>query len=498
MHFQQINKPIIFICVLLCITSISCKKLVEISAPTDTITTGEIFSTEPQAEAAMAGVYNHMIHGADPQFTESPGVTTFSAGLAGIAGGLSSGELYNYQGSQQQGFYALSTNKLSIYNNAPATSIWNSAYTIIYNANSVIEGIAASNSPLLRDSVRKELTGEAKLVRAFCYFYLTNFFGDVPLALTVDFNKTASIPKTPQPTVYRQIIQDLKDAEAVLAKDYSVAKGKRVRPNKWAAAAMLAKTYLFTGDYQNAALKATEVIGQADLYQLEQDLNAVFLTGSREAIWQLKQTEQSPVLKNATPEGMTMLPAVAYTSTASFCLSDVLINAFEQGDLRYVHWVDSTLNILNGVSAGKTYYPAKYKTGGNNAMAGAPAMEYHMVMRLAEMYLVRAEAKINGAPGGKDGAIDDLNAIRNRAGLGMLAGSLSEQAVKAAVAKERQIELFAEGGNRWFDLKRTGAAHAVLTRIPLKLPWEGDYQLLYPIPVREIQTNSSLIQNDRY
>jgi hypothetical protein len=131
-------------------------------------------------------------------------------------------------------------------------------------------------------------------------------------------------------------------------------------------------------------------------------------------------------------------------------------------------------------------------------MAGSPANEYQMVMRLAEMYLVRAEAKINGAPGGKDGAIDDLNVIRNRAGLGMLAKSLSDQAVKAAVAKERQIELFAEGGNRWFDLKRTGAAHAVLTAIPLKLPWEGDYQLLYPIPVREIQTNSALIQNDRY
>lgn len=498
MHFQQINKPIIFICALLSLTSVSCKKLVEIPPPIDTITTGEIFSTEPQAEGAMAGVYNNMIHGADPQFIEWAGTNTFSAGLVTIAGGLSSGEMYHYMGSHEAGYYALSTNKLSIHNNDYPTKIWNSAYSVIYGANSVIEGIAASNSPMLRDSVRRELTGEAKLVRAFSYFYLTNFFGDVPLALTIDFNKTVNIPKTPQAGLYRQIIQDLKDAEAALPPDYSVGKMKRVRPNKWAAAAMLARTYLYTRDYQNAALKATEVIGQAGLYQLEQDLNAVFLTGSREAIWQLKQTEQGFLLKNATPEGFALYPGPPNTSSSYFNLSDALIGAFEPGDLRYEHWLDSTLNIPVGVPGNKTYYPAKYKVGGTNAVAGAPALEYQMVMRLAEMYLVRADARVNGAPGGKDGAIDDLNEIRRRAGLGLLSKSLSEDAVKAAVAKERQVELFAEWGHRWLDLKRNSTANAVLTSMPLKLPWAGDYQLLYPIPVREVQNNSALIQNDRY
>jgi starch-binding outer membrane protein, SusD/RagB family len=70
--------------------------------------------------------------------------------------------------------------------------------------------------------------------------------------------------------------------------------------------------------------------------------------------------------------------------------------------------------------------------------------------------------------------------------------------VIAAVARERQVELFAEWGHRWFDLKRTKNAHDVLSALPSKQPWAGDYQLLYPIPPVEIQINPRLMQNDEY
>jgi len=66
------------------------------------------------------------------------------------------------------------------------------------------------------------------------------------------------------------------------------------------------------------------------------------------------------------------------------------------------------------------------------------------------------------------------------------------------VAHERQTELFAEWGHRWLDLKRTGQAGAVLSVIPLKQPWLGNYQLLYPIPYTEIQDDPSLVQNPGY
>lgn len=485
-------------CLLQGLLFLSCKKLVSISGPIDTLTTEKMFNSEQQAEGAMIGVYHVMIHGTVSSNIVSVGFSSFSAGLATIAGGLSAGEFYNSNGPISPSYYALITNRLTNDNSEVPGNIWSSAYNTVYGANSVIEGIATSTSPQLRDSVRKELTGEAKFVRAFCYFYLTNFFGDLPLALTVDFNQTAGVAKTSQPEIYKQIISDLLDAESTLPSDYSVGKGKRVRPNKWAATAMLAKAYLFLGDHVSAAAKATDVINQAALYQLE-PVNNVFKTTSREVIWELMQTEDpASALKNATPEGNVFLPHILYKEIAPFNLSDDLLRVFEPGDQRYVDWIDSTMNIVNGVSQGKTYYPAKYKVGFANSVAGAPAEEYYVVSRLAEQYLIRAEARANGANGGLTGAIDDLNKVRKRAGLELLPVSMDLAAVKKAIAQERQTELFAEWGNRWLDLKRTGTAHDVLSNTSIKQPWEGDYQLLYPIPPTEIQRNSRLTQNQGY
>ncbi len=111
-----------------------------------------------------------------------------------------------------------STNKI-LNQNAVSPKIWSSAYTGIYNANGVIEGIAASTSSSLTAGVRKKYTAEAKFIRAFCYFYLVNFFGDLPLVLTVDFNETRYYSRTPVAEVYKQIIKDLKEAQADLPPD---------------------------------------------------------------------------------------------------------------------------------------------------------------------------------------------------------------------------------------------------------------------------------------
>ncbi len=100
--------------------------------------------------------------------------------------------------------------------------------------------------------------GEARFFRAFCYFYLVNLFGDVPLATTTDSTINARLPRIPSDEVYQQIITDLKEAESLLSTEYLDANLKsygglpeRVRPTKWAASAMLARVYL----YQEGFLK---------------------------------------------------------------------------------------------------------------------------------------------------------------------------------------------------------------------------------------------------
>jgi hypothetical protein len=121
-----------------------------------------------------------------------------------------------------------------------------------------------------------------------------------------------------------------------------------------------------------------------------------------------------------------------------------------------------------------------------------------MVMRLAELYLIRAEASLLLSAGNKGAAISDLNVLRQRAGLNDLPVTLSAAQVTDAIAQERRVELFAEWGHRWLDLKRTGKASAVLSQIAAKQPWAGDYQLLYPIPATEITNNKNITQNPVY
>ena len=475
----------------------SCKKLIEIPPPKNTIGTHQVFQNETQAEGAMSGLYTRMINTDDISQQYASVKTNFSAGLVTIIAGLSADEFIPYAGPADPDNYLLSTNKLTILRDGITLPVWQSAYKTIYNANAIIEGIAASTSSALPVKTRQELTGEAKFVRALCYFYLTNLFGEVPLALTIDFNKTVRLARAPQNEVYRQIAEDLIDAAANLSSGYERGKGERIRPNKWAATALLARVYLYMNNYPAAATAASAVISQQELYALETDLNNVFLATSKEAIWQLKQTTMGAIM-SATPEGYALIPGVPKHQTSTqLCLTTQLLQSFESNDKRRTDWVDSTDNTSPSNPPNITYYPVKYKIGPATLYDGLPA-EYYTVLRLAEMYLIRAEAAANGASGGPSDGVNDLNEIRKRAGITALSSSLTKEQLLEAIEHERQTELFSEWGHRWLDLKRTGRAHNVLNAIPGKLPWAGDFQLLYPIPSTERRDNPQLSQNEGY
>jgi hypothetical protein len=116
-----------------------------------------------------------------------------------------------------------------------------------------------------------------------------------------------------------------------------------------------------------------------------------------------------------------------------------------------------------------------------------------MVLRLAEQYLIRAEARAQ--QNNLAGAKDDVDAVRLRAGLPVLPDNLNRDEMLLAIEQERRIELFSEWGHRWFDLKRTGRALAVLS--PLKAGITAT-DLLYPIPLDALKTNPNLVQNPGY
>ncbi len=122
------------------------------------------------------------------------------------------------------------------------------------------------------------------------YFYLINFYGDVPLVLTTDIRINAAIARSPQEQVYQQIEQDLIDAQQLLVdeyleKDLIIVSEDRIRPNRAAATALLARVYLYRKKWKEAEMMATQVISHPQL-ELLLDPDQVFLKNSRESIWQ--------------------------------------------------------------------------------------------------------------------------------------------------------------------------------------------------------------------
>ncbi|PVD50000.1 RagB/SusD family nutrient uptake outer membrane protein [Terrimonas sp.] len=472
-----INVSKIFLILFAGITTlnISCKKLVEIPAPEGTITTPQVFETEAVATAAMAGVYHTMINANG---------TNLSNGAITIWAGTSADEFRFFLTNNSANNEFLNNN-LSSSNAKLQGAFWQNGFSIIYGANSIIEGLNTSTG--IRDSVKSELIAEAKFVRAFCNFYLTNLFGDIPIVNDINWRVTKTLSRSGTTDVYHQIITDLMDAYNILPENFSVGKGQRIIPNKYAAAALLARVYLYTGDWEKAEQAANDIISNSTMYTLENNLDDVFKINSSETIWQLQQSNTTfPYY--ATAEGYQVIPYDA-TSQPFIYLREELLNAFEETDKRKQQWVDST------VYANTTYYyPKKYRIGEAQQSSIGEYVEYYMVFRLAEQFLIRAEAKAQ-----QDKlieAVNDINMIRERAGLHSLPPDQNKAQILEAIEQERKAEFFAEWGHRWLDLKRWNKADMELG--PIKgNNWQSSDQL-YPIPVADLLTNPNLTQNQGY
>jgi hypothetical protein len=296
------------------------------------------------------------------------------------------------------------------------------------------------------------------------------------------------LPRSSKSAVYQQIVMDLNDAQKSLSTDYIGADGQsitseKVRPNRWTATALLARVYLYTEKWDSAKSTADAIINSG-IYSLD-SLNDVFLMNSSEAIWQLQPVSG---FWNTEDAHVFILPGSGPDNFFyPIYLSSNLLDSFEPADERRINWVDSVT--ANGTTY---YYPYKYKS----ATSGDPITEYLMVFRLAEQYLIRAEA--NARLNDLTGAANDLDIIRSRAGLGgTTATNLTD--LISAIGHERQIELFTEWGHRWLDLKREGTVNSVMAvATPQKGgSWNSNWQL-YPLPVNDVKTDPNLTQNPGY
>ncbi|WP_285056665.1 RagB/SusD family nutrient uptake outer membrane protein [Pedobacter ginsengisoli] len=482
-------------CILLsiCILFGGCKKLIKVEGPHTSTNSINVYDSDVTAAAVLTGIYTSMV---------SDGLRSGGIASMTLFPALSSDELILFGGinASQKQYIPYFMNDL---NNSNTTVNTGKFYSAIYVINSAIEGLNGSEK--LTPSVKTQLLGEALFMRGFFYFYLVNLYGDVPLVLTTDYKSNSSMPASEKKIVYEQIIKDLKEARDFLSQQYLKNDGQtsyplgqeeRVRPTRWAAIALLARTYLYTENWQNAEEASTSLINHVSLFHLTM-LENTFLKNNSESIWQLPQVNTT-LISNTEEAYVFVLPSTGPSTGVfyPFYLNRRLVDSFEPNDLRKKIW-------LNSVSVGdiEYYYPFKYKVNEQNM----PITEYNVVLRLGEQYLIRAEARIRN--GKIQNGVSDLNLVRARATdqspgsikLPQLPENLSEENALKAVLHERQVELFMEWGHRWFDLKRMGYVNEIMTTVTKEKGgiWNSNWQL-YPFFLDDLKYNSNLVQNAGY
>jgi hypothetical protein len=474
---------VFFCCALAGLSQSSCKKLVEVNDPTTSTSSDIVYSDDGTAISAVTGIYAKLSNTSYPVAS----LTTVS-----VFCGLEADELTLYNATSQgtSVYFPYYTNSLSSINTG-TSDFWKTVFPLVYYSNAAIDGL--SKSTLLSAPVKKQLLGEALFLRAYFYFYLTNIYGDVPLLTSTDYNSNRLLARTNQNDVYKQVVADLIQAQSLLGSDFvggdvQTVTSERTSPTKWAATALLARTYLFMSDYVDAEKEASSLIGNSQMFSLA-PLSSVFLKNNNEAIWQLQPTFNSPST-NTRDARLFVLPASGpNTGTYPVYLNGVLVNSFDSGDNRKLSWLRSVK-----VGSNLYWYPFKYQ----NAAPKAPVTEYLTMLRLGEQYLIRAEARAQ--QGNISGAVSDLDTIRSRAGLPATTAS-DKPSLLSAILHERQVELFTEFGHRWFDLKRTNNLDAVMGVGGICASKGGNWSSfrgLFPIPSSETQADVNLSQNAGY
>ena len=349
-------------------------------------------------------------------------------------------------------------------------SAWAGIYTTILQANYLIDAVPTLTDPQLTADRKGQIQGEALTIRALAYFDLARGWGGVQLILkpTHQPSDNTGIVRSSRADTYAQVLTDLTVAEPLLAA--TTNRNRVTRKTVWA---LRARLHLYRQEWADAETYATKLIDDAANYKLVKPYSAFFANsavGTTESVFELAYSNS---FKNGH-SNWWLPPALSGRREWSPGAGLVaLLNDPNVGGNR---------NALIAQTAppgnlwyGKLYYRTPLGTD--------PAY----LIRIAELYLVRAEAR---AQLGKAVlALADLNAIRDRAGV-PLATAATKDDLLVAIEKERQVE-FPFEADRWFNLVRTG-------RVATVLGITDASKYVLPIPASELLVDKSLTQNDGY
>ncbi|POY38968.1 RagB/SusD family nutrient uptake outer membrane protein [Solitalea longa] len=432
------------------ISAVSCKKFLDVE-PRSSVSDEVTIVDGPSAKTALNGVYNALAS------SDYYGTSFQSLGYL-------NGDNIKWTGSQ--GYL----NQFILHDvrsdNQALTSVWSAIFQTINRANHVIEKVPTVTG--LTDAEKNRIIGEAYFIRALSYFDLARTWGGVQISLTptTSAGDKNGLIKSTQVQTYAQVLNDLKAAEPLLPE--TVDRYHATKKTVWA---LRARYHLYQKEWADAEIYAAKVISDASNYQLLAPFSAFFANnarGTKESVFELYYSATSTNgHRNSWQPG-------------------------ENGGTRQWAPNDAFVALVNDPLIGGNRNVLVAKTGSGlwygNLYYRSPATDPTYVIRTAELYLIRAEARaqLNNLST-VNGAASDLNAVRARAGL-LPTTADTQNAILLAIENERKIE-FAEEPHRWFDLVRTGRANEVLGITDAN-------KLLMPIPLNQVSANNP--QNPGY
>jgi starch-binding outer membrane protein, SusD/RagB family len=468
------------------------------------IPTDNLFTSGANVTAAVNAVYNALL----PVYNNS----------YYVFGDFASDNAYEVVSATQHYFFTI----FGVESNNPRVqSMWTDTYKGISRANTVL---ARADAVQMDNALKARYMGEMKFLRALNYFNLVRIWGDVPLITTdVSDNYQAAYEfgRTPAALVYEQIITDLKAAETALPATYAAA--DLGRPTSAAVKALLGKVYLTQKKYDLAGAKLGELIpGTATAGPLA-TANSLVTTAYADVFSTANEMNKEILFAVRFLSGGLGLGSVfagrfipRYSGTDIIkvgLVGDVaqrqdLFNAYASTDKRKE--VSTAYYTKSGQS---DYYTRKYIVNGG-PFATSDGDNDWIVLRYSDVLLMYAEAQNEQGAS----ALPYINQVRSRAGLPDLEG-LSQANLRLAIETERRLEFSCEG-HRWFDLARTdrllpvmNAFYVKYAAIPSTIAAPNNglsvnsgstpiqvkvHQVVFPIPVAEIQYNPKLTQNQGY
>ena len=437
----------------LIITVTSCDKKLDLT-PINYVEESQALNTSADVDALLKGSYSDL------------GQDKFYGGRIFVGADLLGDDTDLIWGGTYQQFTQIS-NKAIPVDNSFVSATWLGGYTAINDANSVLSHLSVYKLSADKDRAG----GEAKFIRGAAFFDLVRLYGKdwnngdptandgVPLVLTPTkyITDSSKVKRNKVSEVYAQVISDLTDAEAILPTSNGFY------ATKYTAAAMLARVYLQKGDYAIAAMYEVEVLGSG-AYTLTTKYADEFPVPS------------SPARVSNTTEDIFAMQVTPTTGINEF---NTFYSANSRGDITI------TAAHLSSYEAGDDRLNLFYSNSGSNYTSKFDNLYGNVhIIRLAEMYLIRAES--NYRLGTSVGAtpIADINVIRARVNL-----TPKTTITLDDILKERRLELDMEGF-KLHDVKR-------LKQSVGSLPYTSP-KLVYPIPYREILVNPNLTQNEGY